>query len=131
VQARDGGGRTAGKLADLRQCSWVLNPPGCLVRDEIRGRVEACGVPFKIAAELHNPDLQLALIADNVGVGMVQERLLRSHVLRARLRVVDEPAFHISARVACIRGRHLASRAQVADELERLLVEYFRCRSAD
>jgi hypothetical protein len=40
-----------------------------MVREEIKPRVERLGAPLIVAAELHNPDLQLSLIAGNVGVG--------------------------------------------------------------
>jgi DNA-binding transcriptional LysR family regulator len=126
VQARSGSRRVAAKRFDLRKCSWVLNPAGCLIRDEIRRRVEKSGAPFKVAAELHNADLQLALIAGKVGVGMMQESLLQRHPLRTQVSVVDQPGFSISATVACVRGRHLGSREQVASELERLLIKHFK-----
>jgi len=126
LQARPPTRRKAIKKPDPHRCSWVLNPPGCLIRDEIRMRVEKSGAPFKVAAELNNPDLQLALIAGKAGLGVMQESFLRRHPLRSQLSVVDLPAFTIRATVACVRGRYLGPREQVANQLESLLVSHFR-----
>jgi hypothetical protein len=78
-----------------------------------------------VAAELHNPDLQLSLIAGNVGVGMLRASILRTHSLRTRLSIIEHPNFNISIRIAFFRARHLGTREQVALELQRILVEHF------
>jgi hypothetical protein len=78
-----------------------------------------------VAAELHNPDLQLSLIAGNVGVGMLGTSFLRTHALRTRLSIVEHPNFNISIRIAFFRARHLGTREQVAVELQRILVRHF------
>jgi hypothetical protein len=94
-------------------------------REEIKSRVERLGAQLIIAAELHNPDLQLSLIAGNVGVGMLRANFLRTHALRTRLRIIEHPNFNISIRIAFFRGRHLGTREQVALELQRILVKHF------
>jgi hypothetical protein len=96
-----------------------------MVREEIKNRVEGLGAPLMVAAELHNPDLQLSLIAGNVGVGMLQASFLKTHSLRSRLRIVEHPNFNISIRIAFFRARHLGTREQVALELQRILVKHF------
>ena len=129
VQARTPSpARTAG-CSDFYRRNWVLNPVGCLVREEIKNRVERLGASLVVAAELHNPDLQLALIAGNVGVGMARASLLRSHALRDRLSIIAHPSFKISIRIAFFRARHLGTREPVALELQRMLAKHFkRCQ---
>jgi DNA-binding transcriptional LysR family regulator len=124
VEARTGTRRRPSGSPDLQQRSWIVNPLGCPVREEIRKLVEKNG-PMRIAAELHNPHLQLALIAGSVGLGVVQERVLRKHPLRMKLKAIDHPEFNVSAKVICVRGRNLGSRQRVAIELERILVKHF------
>lgn len=78
-----------------------------------------------VAAELHNPDLQLSLIAGNVGVGMLRASILRTHSLRTRLSIIEHPNFNISIRIAFFRARHLGMRELVAVELQQRLVKHF------
>jgi DNA-binding transcriptional LysR family regulator len=125
VQARTSAKATSSKCPEFYRRNWVLNPAGCMVREEIENRVERLGAPLVVAAELHNPDLQLSLIAGNVGVGMLQASFLRTHSLRSRLSVIEHPNFNFAIRIAFFRARHLGTREQVALELQRILVKHF------
>jgi DNA-binding transcriptional LysR family regulator len=125
VQARTSTRSGSWKCPEFYRRNWVLNPAGCMVREEIKNRVEGLGAPLMVAAELHNPDLQLSLIAGNVGVGLLQTSFLRTHSLRSRLRIIEHPNFNISIRIAFFRARHLGTREQVAVELQRILVKHF------
>src|ERR1700691_328494 len=125
VQARTSAQLQSSKCLEFYRRNWVLNPAGCMVREEIKNRVEGLGAPLMVAAELHNPDLQLSLIAGNVGVGMLGASFLRTHALRTRLRIIEHPDFNISIRIAFFRARHLGTREQVAVELQRILVKHF------
>jgi DNA-binding transcriptional LysR family regulator len=124
VQARTAAHRKS-RCAEFYRRNWVLNPAGCLVREELKTRVERLGAPLMVAAELHNPDLQLSLIAANVGVGMLRASFLRTHSLRTRLSVIEHSNFNISIRIVFFRGRHLGMRELVAVELQRRLVKHF------
>jgi hypothetical protein len=95
------------------------------VREELKTRVERLGAPLVVAAELHNPHLQLSLIAGNVGVGMLRASFLRTHSLRTRLSIIEHPNFNISIRIAFFRSRSLGTREVVAVELQRMLVKHF------
>jgi hypothetical protein len=125
VQARASGGSKASKCSEFYRRNWVLNPAGCLVREELKNRIERLGAPLVVAAELHNPDLQLSLIAGNVGVGMLRASFLRTHSLRAQLSTIEHPKFNISIRIAFFRARYLGTREPVALELQRMLVKHF------
>jgi len=125
VQARTSAQPRSSRSAEFYRRNWVLNPAGCLVREELKNRVERLGAPLMVAAELHNPDLQLSLIAGNVGVGMLRASFLRTHPLRTRLSIIEHPNFNISIRIAFFRARHLGTREQVALELQRMLVKHF------
>ena len=124
VEARDAAPRPARRVSPLRR-SWVLNPSGCLVREEIRSRLERRGESLAIAAEVHSPELQLALVAGGVGSGIVRASLMRTHPLRSRLRVVPHTEFEIPVRIVVYRAHHLGAREQVARELQRLLEAHF------
>jgi hypothetical protein len=100
-----------------------------LVREEIKNRVERLGAPLIVAAELHNPDLQLSLIAGNVGLGMLRASFLETHALRAQLSVIKHPSFNLLIRIAFFRARFLGTRERVALALQRILVNYFESTS--
>lgn len=107
--------------------NWIVNPAGCLVREEVKSRVERLGASFAIAAELHNPDLQLSLIAGNMGVGIARAKVLRMHRLRHQLRIIEHPKFNIPIKIAFVRKRHLGTREHVAITVQRMLAEHFEC----
>lgn len=87
--------------------------------------MERLGAPLIVAAELHNPDLQLSLIAVNVGVGMLRASVLRTHSLHTQLSIIEHPNFNIPIRIVFFRGRYLGTREPVAVELQRRLVKHF------
>jgi len=126
VQARNTAQPGSSRSSNFYRRGWVLNPAGCLVRKEIMDRVRRLRAPLVVAAELHNPELQLALIAGNVGVGVARASVLRNHPLRSRLRIVKHPRFQISVRIAFFRARHLGAREPVALELQRMLARHFK-----
>jgi DNA-binding transcriptional LysR family regulator len=130
VQARTSAQPRSSRSSEFYRRNWVLNPAGCLVREEIRNRVERLGAPLIVAAELNNPDLQLSLIAGNVGVGMLRASFLRTHPLRTRLSIIEHPSFNISIRIAFFRARYLGTREQVALELQLILMKHFKGASA-
>ena len=125
VQARTQVRRKSPRGAEFYRRSWVLNPAGCLVRDEMRSRVERLGAPFTVAAELHSPDLQLSLIAGNVGVGVMPASFLRAHTLRSEVSVIEDSAFTIAVRIVYCRGTAPGTRGRIALEMQRILVEQF------
>ena len=129
VQARSSAQLRSLNSREFYRRNWVLNPVGCLVREEIKNRVERLGAPLIVAAELHNPGLQLSLIAGNVGVGMSRACFLRTHPLRSRLSIIEHPNFNVSIGIAFFRARHLGTREQVARELQRILVKHFESAS--
>lgn len=129
VQARSSAQLRSLNSREFYRRNWVLNPVGCLVREEIKNRVERLGAPLVVAAELHNPGLQLSLIAGNVGVGISRASFLQTHPLRSRLSIIEHPNFNVSIRIAFFRARHLGTREQVARELQRILVKHFESAS--
>jgi len=119
--------RRSSNAPDFYRRGWVLNPSGCLLRAEIEHRLERLGAPLTVAAELHSPELQIALIGGNIGVGALRESFLRTHASRASVLVIEHPEFCISVRTAFLHGRHLGGRERAARELQALLKKNFSC----
>jgi DNA-binding transcriptional LysR family regulator len=125
VRVRRSAASKSSRSSGFYDGNWVLNPTGCLVREELKNRVERLGSRLNVVAELHNPDLQAALVAGNVGVGMLRASFLRAHPLRGELTVIQYPKLKITIRIDFLRARHLGAREQVALELQRLLAKHF------
>lgn len=52
VQGRSSGSRRSTKCPEFYRRSWILNPAGCLIREEIKNRVERLGATLGVAVEL-------------------------------------------------------------------------------
>ena len=71
-------------LEDLASNAWVLNPHGCGARQSLEAAFLQRGLPFVAAVEAEGYELQLSLISDGVGLGLVIPQIFRSSALRKR-----------------------------------------------
>jgi DNA-binding transcriptional LysR family regulator len=76
------------RLKDLHQHGWVLNPDGCGFRAGLQRTLAAQGLPLKINLETLGSELQLGLVADGIGLGLVPLPLLDASDHAPRLEVV-------------------------------------------
>ena len=63
-------------VEDLRGSVWVLSREGCGYRAVLKRTLEAADIPFIVAVEVLDVALQLQLIADGVGAGIMALRAL-------------------------------------------------------
>src|ERR671918_1085523 len=63
-------------MEDLRGSVWVLSREGCGYRAVLKRTLEAADIPFTVAVEVLDIELQLQLIADGVGAGIMAMRAL-------------------------------------------------------
>jgi DNA-binding transcriptional LysR family regulator len=63
-------------VEDLRDSVWVLSREGCGYRAVLKRTMEAADIPFIVAVEVLDVALQLQLIADGVGAGIMALRAL-------------------------------------------------------
>ncbi|AHF79317.1 LysR family transcriptional regulator (plasmid) [Sodalis praecaptivus] len=88
VATAAGGGPLPTTLAACHQQGWVLNPTGCGFRGGLERALKDRGLPMRINMEVTGNDLQLALIADGGGLGLVPRYLLENSVYAGRLRIL-------------------------------------------
>ncbi|MWK56662.1 LysR family transcriptional regulator [Pseudomonas otitidis] len=81
------------KLADCYQRGWVLNPDGCGFRAGLQRALSDEGLSLRINLETFGTELQLGLIANGLGFGLVPRPLLESSRHRDRLEVVPVSDF--------------------------------------
>jgi len=63
-------------LEALRGHAWVMSRSGCGYRGVLKRTLEAANIPFTVAVEVLETDLQLQLIRVGIGVGTILQRAL-------------------------------------------------------
>jgi len=81
------------KLADCYQRGWVLNPDGCGFRAGLQRALSAQGLSLQINLETFGTELQLGLIANGLGYGLVPLPLLENSSHRDKLEIVPVSDF--------------------------------------
>ena len=106
---------------------WVLNPPGCFIRQSLEATLRELGSPFEVAAAINNIDMQLSLVASGIGLGLIPARFLASHPKRRRLERVARSGISIEASIVFMQAAHLGRLEPAATFLE----QEFRTHFAD
>jgi DNA-binding transcriptional LysR family regulator len=101
-------------LSELASNEWVVNPIGCSSRQLLEAALRQRGLPFSTAVEAEGYDLQLSLISDGVGLGMVMPQVFYSSALRKHLKVVKAKDFSPKLSVWLLHSRHLGRLAPAA-----------------
>lgn len=76
------------RLADCYEQGWVLNPDGCGFRSGLQRTLSDQGLSMKVNLETFGTELQLGLVADGMGLGLVPRPLLERSMHRDQLAVV-------------------------------------------
>ena len=94
-------------LEELASNAWVLNPHGCGSRQSLEAALLQRGLPFVSAVEAEGYELQLSLISEGVGLGLVMPQILHSSVSRRRIKVVRAKDFSVIQNVWLLHSRHI------------------------
>jgi DNA-binding transcriptional LysR family regulator len=94
-------------LEELSANAWVLNPDGCGVRQQIEVALLQRGLPFVSAVEAEGYELQLSLISEGVGLGLVMPQVFYSSPLRRRLKLVKAKEFSPVQNVWLLHSKHI------------------------
>ena len=81
---------------------WVLNSEGCGYRAALKRTLEEAGIPFTVVAEVNDLDLQMRLVREGVGEGLIPLR-----ALPRRLAEVGLQAFRIAGVTFSLEARLL------------------------
>jgi DNA-binding transcriptional LysR family regulator len=94
-------------LQELSSNAWVLNPHGCGTRQQLEVAFLQRGLPFVSAVEAEGYELQLSLISEGVGLGLVMPQLFYSSALRGRMKLVKAKDFSPMENVWLVHARHI------------------------
>jgi DNA-binding transcriptional LysR family regulator len=130
VRARGGGpqprARRSSKSKDRDlDARWVLNPPGCFIRQALEARLRELGSPFEVAAAINNIDMQLSLVASGIGLGLIPARFLASHPKRRRLERITRSGVSIEASIVFMHAGHLGRLETAATFLQEEFRDHF------
>lgn len=76
------------RLADCYQQGWILNPDGCGFRAGLQRVLASQGLNFQINMETFGTELQLGLVANGQGLGLVPKPLLDNSKYKDELDIV-------------------------------------------
>lgn len=105
------------KLAECHSVGWVLNPDGCGFRSGLQRALAAQGYALQLNMETLGTELQLGLVADGVGLGLVPLPLLEKSGYASRLDVVTLSDFKPEIAVRIVHANSLGKMRGALDVL--------------
>lgn len=93
VAAKDSLRKRSCKLADCYRQGWVLNPDGCGFRSGLQRALSEQGLSMHINLETFGTELQLGLVENGMGLGLVPQPILEKSQHRDRLDVINVSDF--------------------------------------
>ncbi len=93
VAPKDAATRRNCRLAECQARGWVLNPDGCGFRAGLQRALAEQGLNLSVNLEIFGTDLQLGLVANGMGLGLVPLPLLEASQHRERLEVLNVTDF--------------------------------------
>jgi len=118
-------GNLKGDWKSLGEAPWVLNPPGCFLRQSLIDRMERAGLAPMIAAEVNNIQMQLAFVQAGYGVGLLPSRFIARDRSIDRVKVLRPPSFELHRPVAIVRVAQLGALEKAVELLEHGLRQLF------
>jgi DNA-binding transcriptional LysR family regulator len=94
-------------LQELSANAWILNPHGCGLRQHLEAVLLQRGLPFVSAVEAEGYELQLSLISEGVGLGLVMPQVFYSSPLRGRMKLVKAKDFSLMQSIWLLHSRHI------------------------
>jgi DNA-binding transcriptional LysR family regulator len=94
-------------LEELASHAWILNPHGCSARQLLEASFLQRGLPFVSAVEAEGYELQLSLISDGVGLGLVMPQVIQSSALRKQIKLVTVKGLSPMQHVWILHSKHI------------------------
>lgn len=99
----------AHRLVDCHQHGWVLNPDGCGFRAGLQRALADQGLGLQLNLETFGSELQLGLVAEGRGLGLVPAPALARSRYREQLRVLQLEDFQPLIQLWLVRPRLLGN----------------------
>jgi DNA-binding transcriptional LysR family regulator len=122
VGRRGSSRRHSTTLEELSSQSWVLSPEGCSMRHAVEAALMHERLPFQIAVEAEGKDLQLALVAQGIGLGVVPNQVYQASAYRKSLTVLRPKGFEPGQDLWIVYSRHISKEAKPVQSLKRVFL---------
>ncbi|MEE1925890.1 LysR family transcriptional regulator [Pseudomonas sp. 148P] len=109
VAAKGSAAKRSYKLKDCYLRGWVLNPDGCGFRAGLQRALSEQGLSLQINLETFGTELQLGLVANGQGLGLVPEPLLALSKHRDQLDVLNVSDFKPQVDLWLFHPRYLGN----------------------
>jgi len=116
------------RLKDIAPGPWILNPHGCGPRSMLESALQRQGLPLTIAVEAEGNDLQLSLVAQNVGFAIVMPHVYDSSPFRKQLRTIKVKDFAPQLSVWALHSKHIGHLVPVVRCLKDSITQYLQTR---
>ena len=83
----------------------MLNSEGCGYRAALKRTLEEAGIPFTVVAEVNDLDLQMRLVREGVGEGLIPLRALPRRLAKAGLQTFSFAGVTFSLEVRLLYRR--------------------------
>ncbi len=111
------------RLVDCYQQGWILNPDGCGFRAGLQRVLASQGLGLHINMETFGTDLQLGLVANGQGLGLVPQPLLENSKYKDQLDIVPISDFKPMIDLWVIHARFLGNLQTPVDRFADLVVQ--------
>ncbi|HDU3588888.1 TPA: substrate-binding domain-containing protein, partial [Klebsiella pneumoniae] len=100
------------RASSLRECAergWILNPDGCGLRAGLIRELQSQGLRLTLNVESAGAQLQIALVAQGLGLGLVPRAALASSPWRDEIAVLSLSDFQPAVSLWLIHAQYLAN----------------------
>jgi DNA-binding transcriptional LysR family regulator len=104
-------------IAELGRLPWIAKPRGTGTREVLEAFLAGNELPFELASEVRDENLQLSLVARGLGVALVTNRSARRHSRSRSLRVVKLTAQALKLDIMVVRGAYVGCLEPAIDML--------------
>lgn len=102
----------AGALRDCAEKCWVLNPDGCGLRAGLIRELQSQGLRLALNVETAGAQLQISLVAQGLGLGLVPRAALAASPWRDEVTVLTLADFQPEVHLWLVHAQNLANLSQ-------------------
>ena len=102
----------AGALRDCAEKGWVLNPDGCGLRAGLIRELQSQGLRLALNVETAGAQLQISLVAQGLGLGLVPRAALAASPWRDDVAVLTLADFQPAVHLWLVHAQNLANLSQ-------------------
>ncbi|HFT6596815.1 TPA: LysR family transcriptional regulator [Klebsiella oxytoca] len=102
----------AGALRDCAEKGWVLNPDGCGLRAGLIRELQSQGLRLALNVETAGAQLQMSLVAQGLGLGLVPRAALAASPWRDEVTILTLADFQPEVHLWLVHAQNLANLSQ-------------------